>query len=141
MLKSNKPRDVIELLDVYGPNILRWPEGRAKAFLALLTSAAFRQNRADALSIEKAVASTIPPLQDGLEARLLSRMGIEAAQEYTNFGVNPFQGGAVAAASLCLGLAIGAVWGDVVVPNDGYAGVSEEIWLDIDADFEAEDVS
>lgn len=141
MTKSRKAREPFELLDIYGPSILRWPEGRAKALLALLTSPTFRQSRAEALTIDKAVATTIPPLRDDVEARLLNRMGIASPLESRNFGVNPFQGGAVAAASLCLGLAIGAIWGDVVVQNDGFAGVSEEIWLDIDADFESEDVS
>lgn len=129
-----KDRSLLALLSVYGADFGQWPESRMRGRMSLVASTTFRrawrQERALDRSLAaagRAVASQVP--SDGrMERRLLARMGVadEAAVERQRFGQRTFAG--FAAASLCLGLIAGGMFGDVGINSETYASEDARIW-------------
>jgi hypothetical protein len=75
-----------------------------------------------------------------MERRLLARMGVEdaAVVERQRFGRQTFAGFAVA--SLCLGLIVGGMFGDVGMNADTYATEDVMIWESVLEDDDGSDV-
>ena len=143
MTSSKSP---MTMLSIYGADISRWPESRLQGRLNLIASpvfrAAWRQEQAldrSLANVGKDIASQIP--SDGrLERCLLARMGIEekASVERQGFGKQTFAG--FAAASLCLGLFVGGMFGDVGINADIYASEDVTIWESVLEDDDGSDV-
>ena len=129
-----KDRSLLALLSVYGADFGQWPESRMRGRMSLVASTTFRrawrQERALDRSLAaagRAVASQDP--SDGrMEHQLLARMGVaeEAAGESQGLGQRTFAG--FAAASLCLGLIAGGMFGDVGINSETYASEDATIW-------------
>ena len=143
-MTSNK--SPMTMLSIYGADISRWPGSRLQGRLHLITSpvfrAAWRQEQVLDRSLANAgkdIASQIS--SDGrMERLLLARMGIEdeSVVERQSFGRQTFAG--FAAASLCLGLIVGGMFGDVGINADIYASEDVTIWESVLEDDDGSDV-
>jgi hypothetical protein len=129
VLKDN-PRDV--LVDAYGARFWKWPEGQLDGLTQFLTSPSFRMKLKEARSLDIALDVALPQLVDGdrLESRLLSTMGFSQATRKRD-GFSPGLAVSLAAASLCLGLAVGALYGGDALGVAEFAGLSEDAWAEV----------
>ena len=139
-------RSPMTLLSIYGAEFSRWPESRSKGRLSLATSPAFRAAWRNERGLDRSLtgigadtASAFPA--DGrMELRLLARMGIADApvRERQAFGQRTFAG--FAAASLCLGMIAGSLFGDIGVNSEQYASENATIWESVLDDEAGSDV-
>ena len=127
----------IRMLDAYGADISRWPQGRIAGRLGLLTSARFRAARREARRLDRAIREGALPLRDPerLERRLLAAMGIGplgASREPA--GVSPAWATALAVACVALGLALGGVYGGEAATEIVAFGGGDDLWEEVAQD-------
>lgn len=139
---SGKRRETGDrMLAAYGARLHRWPAGRADGLWALLTSAAFRRRFRAERALDQAIDTAAPAVDEArLENRLLAAMGVaEKSPRPKGFGLGLAT--AMAAASICFGLVIGGLYGEMTLGTADYAGLSESAWGELAEDglMEAED--
>ena len=118
------------LLEAYGSRIGRWPSGRLNGWLGLLRSTEFRKRRRQEAKLDGLVKAAYQDATNGAPERLLALMGVRSAEPPT-FRFGPGFA-AIAAASLCLGLAIGSLSSDGLLGGEGgFAGLSDAVWFDV----------
>ncbi len=124
----------IQMAEIYGGRISRWPHGQLRGWIAWLTSPAFRQALAAERHLDRALDLAAPEggQPERFEARLLAAIGVAAAPERRQ-RVQPFGIGGLAVASLCLGVMIGALYGGEALDSSGFAGLSDDAWAEVAA--------
>jgi hypothetical protein len=143
-MTSNKSS--MTMLTIYGADISRWPESRLQGRLNLITSTAFRAAWRQEQVLDRSLANVANyialqiPFDSRMEHRLLARMGVEdePVVESRSFGRHAFAG--FAAASLCLGLIVGGMFGDVGINADIYASEDVTIWESVLEDDDGSDL-
>lgn len=131
------------MLAAYGADIRKWPAGRWSGAVGLLTSAAYRRDVAAARRLDLAIAVAATPIRDGarLERRLLAAMGFtDERASSARPGFNSGWATAMAAVCLCLGVALGGVYGGDAANDLAYAVTDDGLWDDIDQDVIFEDL-
>jgi len=141
MTHENEPRERLrdQMLAAYGAGILRWPRGQRDGLLGLVSSLAFRRQWREARALDRAIETAAAPLRDGarLERRLLAAMGIAEQAPTPALLLPGFHAGwkaAAAVACLCLGVALGGVFGGGALDDSVYAVIVDDEWADIEAE-------
>lgn len=131
----NKNTQAQVQLKTHGARILHWPRGRFDGLRALLSSRAFRQEWRQERTLDRALDAALHKNDnrigdnDGrMERRLLARMGFPEAAAQRQPRISRPVSFAAATASLCLGLFIGGMFGDIGTVQTDYAGVSDAAW-------------
>lgn len=121
------------MLAAYGARIGRWPAGRANGVVGLAVSADFRRRYRAERQLDRDLAMATRRRVDGdrLERRLLAAMGVAEPAVAPSPTWGQAAAVSLAAASLCLGIAVGGFYGETALGPAVYAGLSDSAWAAI----------